>query len=164
MKPGLRRERPRPPTPVHPANAVPVVIEASDTLSEPRLVIPRGLLARAKKLPTVRPAAALHYGPRRPSGATTLLAGLALTAALSAAVLGLARRRGRALVVLLVVGCAFAAGRAFLVAHPPPPNLLPPPPLEVQFDRAAVEVVEGGTEVRLLVPRARLAELARNPR
>jgi hypothetical protein len=96
-----------------------------------------------------------------------VLAGLALAAALSAAGLCLARRRGRALIVALVlgVGCAFGTGRAFLVAQPPqPPNLPLPPPLEVQFDHAAVEVAERGTEVRLLVPRARLGELARNLR
>jgi hypothetical protein len=151
---------------VHPANAVPVVIEASDTVSEPRLVVPRALLARAKKLPAVRPTAALQDRPRRAGGAATLLAGLALTAAFSTVGLCLARRRGRALVLLLAVGvgCAFGAGRAFLGAHPPPPNFPPPPPAEVQFGHAAVEVVEGGTEVRLLVPRARLGELARNPR
>ncbi len=152
------RHRPPSPTPVHPANAVPVVIEASDTLTEPRLVVPRALLARAKKLPTVRPAAAGAF----PRGAPAL-AGLALTAALSAGGLCLARRKGRALVVLLVAtACAVGAGRAFVRAHPQPPG--PPPPLEVQFDHAAVEVVERGTEVRLLVPRARLGELARNPR
>jgi hypothetical protein len=162
------RHRPSSPTPVHPANAVPVAIEASDTLTEPRLVIPRALLARAKKLPAVRPTAALQGESRRAGasgGAVTALAGLALTAALSAGGLCLARRKGRALVVLLVVGvaCAFGAGRAFVGAHPPPPNW-PPPPAEILFDRAAVEVVERGTEVRLLVPRARLGELARNLR
>ena len=158
--PHLGPHHPGPPIHVHPANAVPVVIEASDTLTEPRLVIPRPLLARAKKLRVMRPAAAL------PSRTPAVLAGLALTAALSAGGLCLARRKGRGLVVLLVVGlgCAFGAGRAFLGAHPPPPNLLPPSPAEVVFDHAAVEVVERGTEVRLLVPRARLGELARNPR
>jgi hypothetical protein len=157
------RERPRPPTPVHPANAVPVVIEASDTVTEPRLVIPRPLLARAKKLPTMRPTAALPDKPWR-AGASTALAGLALTAALSAGGLCLARRRGRALVVLMLVGVgsAVGAGGAFVGAHPQP--ILPPPPADVLFDRAAVEVVERGTEVRLLVPRARLGELARNLR
>ena len=158
---GGPRHRPGPPMPVHPANAVPVVIEASDTLTEPRLVIPRPLLARAKKLIPERRSASRPSGPSR--WAPTVLAGLALTAALSAAGLCLARRKGRALVAALVlsVACAFGAGRTFLVAqHPPPPNLPPPPPLEVQFDHAAVEVVERGTEVRLLVPRARLGELA----
>jgi hypothetical protein len=158
-----KRYRPTPSTPVHPANAVPVVIEASDTLTEPRLVVPRPLLARAKKLPAVRPTAALQERPWRAGGATVLV-GLALTAALSAGGLCLARRRGRALVVVLLVGtvCAVGAGRAFVRAHPQPPS--PPPPAEVVFDRAAVEVVERGTEVRLLVPRARLGELARNLR
>jgi hypothetical protein len=163
---GGRHYRPGPPMPVHPANAVPVVIEASDTLTEPRLVIPRPLLARAKKLIAGRRSAALQDKARPAAvwrGRATALAGLALTAALSAAGLCLARRKGRVLVAALVlsVACAFGAGRTFLVAqHPPPPNLPPPPPLEVQFDHAAVEVVERGTEVRLLVPRARLGELA----
>jgi hypothetical protein len=137
-----------------------VVIEASDTLTEPRLIIPRPLLARAKKLSGARSAAVL---PNRATGLPAVLAGLALTAALSAGGLCLARRKGRALAAVLLagVGCAVGAGQAFLVAqHPPPPNLLPPPPLEVQFDHAAVEVVERGTEVRLLLPRARLGELA----
>jgi hypothetical protein len=153
------RERPRSPTPVHPANAVPVVIEASDTLTEPRLIIPRPLLARAKKLPAVRSAAVL---PNRATGLPATLAGLALTAALSAGGLCLARRKGRALVVFLIVGvaCAFGASRGPLSAHPQPWVPPPLPPLELQFDRAAVEVVERGTEVRLLVPRARLGELA----
>ena len=157
------RERPRSPTPVHPANAVPVVIEASDTLTEPRLVIPRPLLARAKKLPTMRPTAALPDRPRR-AGVPAALAGLALTAALAAGGLCLARRKGRALAVVLLVGtvCAFGAGRAFVGAHPQP--VLPLPPAELVFDHAAVEVVERGTEVRLLVPRARLGGLARNLR
>jgi hypothetical protein len=161
--------RPGPGTPVHPTNAVPVVIEASDTATEPRLVIPRPLLARAKKLIAERHAAALPT-KARPAvtslGLPPVLAGLALTAALSAGGLCLARRQGRALVVVLVlgVGCAFGAGRAFLGAHPQPPNLPPPPPAEVVFDHAAVEVVERGTEVRLLVPRARLGELARGLR
>lgn len=152
------RARPRSPTPVHPANSVPVVIEASDTLTRPRLVIPRALLARAKKLPLTRPAAAL------PSRAPAVLAGLALTAALSAGGLCLARPKGRVLMLLVGVGCAVGAGRAFVGAHPPPPTLLPPPPAEVVFDYATIEVVERGTEMRLLVPRARLGELARNVR
>jgi hypothetical protein len=154
-----RHYRPGPPTRVHPANAVPVVIEVSDTLTEPRLVIPQPLLARAKKFVPERSAAL-------PSAAPTVLAGLALTAALSAAGLCLARRKGRAFLVMLVLGlgCAFGAGRALLRADPPPPNLPPPLPLEVQFDHAAVEVVERGTEVRLLVPRARLGELTGKPR
>lgn len=157
------RERPRSPTPVHPANAVPVVIEASDTLTEPRLVIPRPLLARAKKLPTTRPTAALQDRPWA-AGAPTALAGLALTVALTAGGLCLARREGRTLPVVLLtgVGLAVGAGAAFVGAHPQPPP--PPPPVEVLFDHAAVEVVERGTEVRLLVPRARLGELARNLR
>ncbi len=160
------RERPRSPMPVHPANAVPVVIEASDTLTEPRLVIPRALLARAKKLPVMRPAAALQDRLWR-VGAAMALAGLALTAALSVGGLYLARRRGWALLVLMLagVGCAVGAGAAFVGAHPPPPpNWPPPPPAEIVFDHAAVEVVERGTEVRLLVPRARLGELVRSLR
>jgi hypothetical protein len=131
-------------------------MEASDTLTEPRLIVPRALLARAKKLPVTRPAAAL------PTRAPAVLAGLALTAALSAGGLCLARRKGRALLFVLLVGagCAVGAGSAFVGAHPQPPILPPPPPAEVQFDHAAVEVVERGTEVRLLVPRASLSELA----
>jgi hypothetical protein len=156
--PHLGPHHPGPPIRVHPANAVPVVIEASDTLTGPRLVIPRALLARARKLPVLRSAAAL------PGRAPAALAGLALTAALSAGGLCLARRKGRALVVLLVlgVGCAYGAGQTFLGAHPPPGN--PRPPVDVVFDHAAVEVIEGGTEVRLLVPRERLGELARKLR
>jgi hypothetical protein len=147
-----------PPIDVHPANAVPVVIEACDTITEPRLVVPRPLLARAKKLV---PERAVLPGP-----APTVVAGLALTAALSAAGLCLARSKGRALTVVLALGvaCAFGAGQALLFADPPPPNLPPPPPLEVQFDHTVVEVVERGTEVRLLLPRARLGELAGKPR
>jgi hypothetical protein len=149
--------------PVHPTNAVPFVIEASDTLTEPRLVIPRPLLARARKLTGVRPTAALQDRLWR-VGASTALAGVALTVALSVVGLYLARRRGWALLVLIlvVVGCAVGAGGAFVGARPQP--MLPPPPAEVLFDHAAVEVVERGTEVRLLVPRARLGELTGKPR
>ncbi|HZY86216.1 MAG TPA: hypothetical protein VFE78_15390 [Gemmataceae bacterium] len=134
------------------------MIEASDTVTEPRLVIPRALLARAKKLTAERRSVSQPVGASR--WAPPVLAGLALAAALSAGGLCLARRKGRALVVVLVLVCAFGAGRAFLCAGPPP-NLTA---AEVVFDHAAVEVVERGTEVRLLVPRTRLGELARGLR
>jgi hypothetical protein len=131
---------------------VPLTVEASPAETEARLLVPRRLLRNAA------PVARLD-------GQRPLFAVLGGALLVGAGGLGLVRRRSLVLALALAVGAL--AGRAALWANPPPwrgPILGPPNTVEVEGLRVAVtvEVVEEGDMVRLLLPRALAADLARD--
>jgi len=143
------------PISVPPANAVPVIIQADESAREPRLIVPRSLvrLAKAEKAP-----------PALPGGHTALPVPLAVALSLSFAVVGVGlvcgRRMARSLVLTLAL---VAVGGATLWAHPPPPVLPPlkPFPDGLPIDGVAVEFAEQGDRVRLVLPKAMMADMAK---
>ena len=149
--------RPRRPMPVHPGNAVPMVIQAGAKEEPARLLIPRWLLARAKKATSGRRFGAVKTFP---------LAALGL---LSCAGLGVVCFCGRrlprmplALFALLAIG---GAGVSIVWANAPPPISLfesRRPTVqgqilkELQLDGVKVEITSEGDTMRLIVPAGRL--------
>jgi hypothetical protein len=138
------------------------VILTDDKVTETRLEVPKNLLA------SLRADAGVPNGDSRWAGLSSLqlvVAGLALTAALTLGGLWLVRSRnrpaGRTLIVLLaVVTLLGAAGIVWANVAPPPP---PPKPVLpdglLLSEKVTVDVVEKGDAVRLIVPRADLAKL-----
>jgi hypothetical protein len=158
--PDVAPSRPAPPGPPHvipPPNGVPIVIEVSDEAQRPRLIVPRKLIERARKV-AVGPAA--PDAPRFAGRFTPLTAGVALALTFAGAGLLLVRRGvgTRGLTVLLALGGALiGAGLAFAVQ----PHAVPTPPPPVEITGAVVEVVPEGDAVRLVLSRGAAAELAK---
>jgi hypothetical protein len=137
------------------ANAVPVIIQADETAREPRLIVPRSLVRSAK---LAKSAAAA------PGGRAGLPLPLAVALSLSFAVVGLGLVCGRRMTRSLFLTLALVAvGGATLWAHPPPP---PQPPLKpfpdgLPIDGVAVEFADQGDRVRLVLPKAMTADMAK---
>jgi len=158
--------RPRRPMPIHPENAVPLVIEVGADEAPARLLIPHALLGRAKKLAIVR-------GPAL--GNLPMAIGLTLTLAITG--LGLIRfrkgRPARSLAGLLTLAAVLGLGTSMLWANAPPPfdagrlrgGVVPiiGNGKELKLDSVRVELTENGETIRLIVPRAKLASLAGPP-
>jgi hypothetical protein len=150
-----------PPAPVAPANAVAFEIEVNDQAQVPLLIVPRSRLAVARKVAILdRPA-------------VPLTAGVALTAAFVAAGLGLVRGdRGvrRRAASLALIGVLVAGSAAVWANAPPPldvrratpcPSVIPQAPPGFPLDGVKVEVTERDGPVRLVIPRSRLADIAK---
>jgi hypothetical protein len=141
-----------------------MTIERVDGMREARLQIPRSQLSR------INVAAGL-FEQGGPAGASfgnlgTVVGGLFLSLALVLTGLLLARRRGLRVgrVAAALMGCACAAALAAVAAYAnaaPPPGSIPQDPgtlIKVAgggplSGSIRVEVVEEGTEIKLLVPR-----------
>ncbi len=146
--------------PVHPSNAVPVVIQTCPDGGPARLLIPRSLLGRAKKVAS---------GER--FGALEMPIPLAVVLMLSAGGLGLVCFRGRrftrAPLVFLFLLAVAGAGASMLWANAPPPmpNIdshkiaLPiTNGKEWKLDKVRVEITEDGDTIRLMVPKSLRSE------
>jgi hypothetical protein len=153
-----------PPRLLDPDNAVPFVVEVSDDAKSPRLLVPRGLLSRVKKVAVRDDAGAPRFAGRL----MPLSAGLALAFAGAGLLLVRSGAGLRRLAVLVAVGGALAlAGLAVAVQ----PVAVPMPPPPIALEGATVEVVEEGDmqrldqgpTVRLVLPRATAADLAKMP-
>jgi hypothetical protein len=143
---------------VLPDHARPVVIEVDDKLSGPRLIVPKWLARLA------RPVAATSPGDRRGHGpAMPLPVGIAFTVSLAATGLCLVGGRKVPAVLLAAVVLCGVTGAAAVWANAPPP-LRPPPkkqyPGGLPLEGVAVEFVDRGDSIRLVVPRALVADLA----
>jgi hypothetical protein len=138
---------PRRPTPVHPAHAVPLSIEAGANNEPARLLIPRSLLERAAK--------------RRHASAAGVL-DLSMPVVLSLTLVGLCalgfRGRGR-MVSLLVFAALAALGVSMLNATPPP--LLEVNGKALPLNTVRVEISDKGNTLRLILPARRWAELGK---
>jgi hypothetical protein len=154
----------KPPKPdkTPPKATVPVVILTDDKVTETHLEVPKSLLA------SLRADAGEPDGDSRRAGLAPLqlvVAGLALTVAISLGGLWLVRYRnrpgGRTLVVLLaVVTVLGAAGLVWANIAPPPPPPKPVLPDGILLsEKVSVDVVEKGDAVRLIVPRGDLAKV-----
>jgi hypothetical protein len=154
----------RPPKPDKnpPKPVVPVVILTDDKVTETHVEIPKSLLA------SLRADAGEPDGDSRRAGLAPLqmiVAGLALTVAISLGGLWLVRYRnrpgGRTLVALLVVVTVLgAAGLVWANVAPPPPPPKPALPDGILLsEKVTVDVVEKGDAVRLIVPRGDLAKV-----
>jgi hypothetical protein len=141
---------------VHSPNAVPIVLEVSDTLQEPRLILPRPLLGSARKV---------ARGCPEWRGGMPLATGAALALTLGLAGLGFTYRRNRpvlrALLVLAVLTGAVGIGVAGLRANPVPLPAIKDVQVPLSLEGVVVEVTDQGEAVRLVVPRAQTANLAR---
>jgi hypothetical protein len=157
-KPDRFRHLELPPQPPQPT--VPLVIEASDSVKEPRLKIPRKLLGQLR-------AQADHAGPDlavNQAGASfrTVVAGIALSLSLAAGGLWLVRTRGRARTGTLLLLLALAlpgAGGAVLWASPPLGKLFGPKPAPSSSEKVIVEIVDEGETLQLTVNRTALTRL-----
>lgn len=163
---GGRRPPPPPPPP-----AAAVVILVDDKAPEPRLEIPRKLLANLRVS-----ADGAEDGTRRAEARPawhTILAGVALSCSLALGGLWLVRARHRpgakALLLLSATACLLAVGAGCLWADIPSPfgrpRPRPPAPAEpeklpagvVLAEKVPISVVERGEAIRLIVPREQLA-------
>ncbi len=145
--------RPRRPLPRHPANAVPLTIEASANDRSPRLLIPRMLLERAKI--------------RKSKGVGSLRGALPFVAIMALTLCGLCvvgfRGRGRAVALwMLGVFVAGGIGVSMLMAAPPPTMQKMPLPSSIdkslRMNAVRVEISDQGDTFRLIVPAKRWAE------
>jgi hypothetical protein len=129
---------------------VPFAIEASAE-AEAKLIVPRLLLRSAKQAAQRED----RHGPGAP-----LFAGAAFLG-LGALALGTRRRIMRGLVFAVLVSGAVFVGHTGLRAQVPPvgmPVVLP----EARLQGVRVEITEEGDAIRLLLPRAKFAEFARD--
>jgi hypothetical protein len=145
--------RPRRPFPQHPANAVPLIIEATANDQSPRLLIPRVLLERAKA--------------RKSKGVGSLRGAMPFVAIMALTLCGLCmvgfRGRGRAVALwMLGVFIVGGIGVSVLMAAPPPtPQKMPLPSgidKSLHMNSVRVEISDQGDTFRLLVPAKRWAE------
>jgi hypothetical protein len=141
---------PPPDKPSLPA-AVPVVIVVDDSAQQPRLEIPR------KVLSSLKASADGEEGDTRRAAILpqlhTIIAGVALSLALTLGGLWLVRSRRRFTgtgAALLVVTLAVAAGGGALWANLPPPPPMPDPGIRLA-DKATVQIVDKGDAIRLIV-------------
>jgi hypothetical protein len=155
--------RPRRPMPVHPSNAVPIVIQAGAKGEPARLLIPRPLLERAKKVT-----------PGERFGALGLPIPLVAMGTISLTGLGLVCLRSRRLTWVPLVFLSFVAignaSASLLWANAPPPSpafdspksaLLVDIGKEYKLDGLRVEITDEGDTLRLILPVGRLAASGR---
>jgi hypothetical protein len=139
--------------PPGPSNAVRVLIEVGGPgETEARMIVPRHLLPRA---------AQVARAERAPG--QSLFAASALLCGVGAIGVCLRRRsslRALALVLALVGGVALA-GRSALRATPPSRPAVLALVQELNVGAVQVEITEEGNEIRLLLPRSKVGELAR---
>jgi hypothetical protein len=136
-------------------------VQIDDQAKEPRLVIPRRLLKSARKV-----AAVDVLTDTRHAGAISAQAfgwGAAVVAGFGAMGLAFVRfgRRpalGGLALALALVGC-LGIGRCLIAAPEPEAKKAADPPLVL--DGMAVEFTDEGDTIRLIVPRAKLPDLAR---
>jgi hypothetical protein len=157
--PSVRANEAAPPR-VKPDNAsaaAPFVIVVDDGVKQPRLEIPRKVLSNLKA------AADGQDGDTRHAALLpqlhTIIAGVALSLALTFGGLWLVRSRRRATgAAVLVAALALAAVGGVLWANVPPP--LPPTQLPAGIplgDKATVQVVDEGDAIRLVASSKQLA-------
>jgi hypothetical protein len=166
---GGRRPPPPPPPP-----AAPVVILVDDKAQEPRLEVPRKLLANLRASAEDGADDGTRRAEARPAW-HTILAGIALSCSLALGGLWLVRARYRpgakAALLLLTTVVLLGVGAGCLWADIPSPfgrpRPRPPAPAEpeklpegvVLSEKVPIQVVERGEAVRLIVPREQLARV-----
>ena len=146
----------RRPKGVPPANAVSIIIEADATAKEPRLLIPKALAgcARPSKPVTLLPAAQHGKSP-------ALLLPIGGALALSYAGAGLCLICGRSVSRRLILLLALAGGGGAAVwATSPAPHPVAQHLEGLPLDGVAVEFVDHGESIRLVVPRTVAADMA----
>jgi hypothetical protein len=147
-----------------PANAVPIRLETGGDAGQTTLFIPKALLERAKPTDPDGKKAQAVVAP------SAMLALVGLTCTLSIAGLGFVVRRigrgGAALLMILALAVILVAGRCSVRAdaapwpHYTPRPPLTPPQLKLPAGNVTVKVVDDGDAVRLVVPKAQLADWA----
>lgn len=161
--------RPRPPFPprerpeqVATEPTAPLTILTDDNAKEPRLIIPRKLLASWDKPSNER-------GMLELSPVHTMIAGLSLSGALVLGGLWLVRGRGRlgarGLAVLIGTAILLGVGVTAVWANrpPPPPREKPVTVDGVTFDKVQVEITDKGDSVRLILNKSHLAKVSEQP-
>ncbi|HEY8504763.1 MAG TPA: hypothetical protein VIL46_09285 [Gemmataceae bacterium] len=166
-----------PPPP--PARSMPLTIEVDPKATGPKLVIPvRALLQRggrpepgtgAAPAPASAPPGGGEFGARPRSH--TLIAGVALAAALTLGGLWLVRRDGRGpargLAALLAAGGVLGAGALLWANAPAPPPQPPPPPVqegELFSGKVQVQFANQGDAIRLVLDGKSLQAVKAGPK
>lgn len=139
------------PPPPPPGTSAKLEIVVDPRAEEPRLVMPRNLANQNAALDPLRDDQFTDVEePHGPQGGT-LLAGVSLALAASAAGLWLVRRsRTGPGMALLLVGAIGVVGSAVVYANAPPPR--PQPPTQLYSGKVAVEYVAEGNTIRLILP------------
>ncbi len=153
MPGGHTSQRPRS---IAPYNAVPILIEANDNAREPRLIVPKALARRAResKIASTPPATGRVEGP-------TILFPVGGAVVLSYAGAGFCLLCGRAVTrrLLLLLALVGAGGGAVWATPPLRQAQRAESPAELPLDGVAVELVDQGDALRLIVPRPLAAKL-----
>lgn len=140
-----------------PQNGAPLVIQVDPTAQQARLMIPKEMLAKLRADAGAEPKSGF-------AGLHTVVAGLSLAMALAFSGLWLARHRGqfggKALVLIVGAGTSLLVGGAAMVWADVAPRPRPPQPVPaVANGNVIIDVVDKGTEVKLIITREQLLKL-----
>jgi hypothetical protein len=155
--------RPKPPSREKPAQEANIIVVADASAQAPKLIVPQKIVVRKAELDGQRPGRLADNEPSRPWG-QTILAGTALTLAVSFAGLWMVRRgqtAGKRTALLIAAG-VFLTGSAIVWANAAlPVRPKPTANQEIFSGKIAIEYTAEGDTIKLIVPPDMVAAMAR---